>query len=402
MYLFRSIKRYLAWLVIAGFIAAVAAFLLLLVLHNRPVTLPVPTGPYGVGRVEYDWLDPSRPETLTADPNDYRELTVWVWYPTDGTPDTVAPYWPSDWINGRNKEISIFSLLTQNLKTVQAHAVENAPLSAISQTYPVLLFQPGLGPTIGDYSTLVEGLASAGYIVVGSNPTYSANVVVFEDGRIVDGSDAGNVPDNASPERARDILNRLMPIWVRDDAFVLDQLAQLNAHDPGGLLNGRMALDKVGVWGHSFGGAAAAQFCSQDARCQAGVNLDGYPYGDVVQTGLPQPFLFIWSQPPDPDDPLWQQAQKDAEAVQTIQPHEGYQIMINGMRHFNFADFALFYNPVLKVEGLFGTIDGRRGLHIAQVYMQAFFDYKMRGQETHLFDGPSAEYPEVQFGLSTN
>ena len=390
-------------MVLIGGVGVTAVFILVLsYLHNQPVTLPVPGGPYGVGRVEYDWLDGSRPETLTADTADLRELTVWVWYPTDELPEAVGPYWPADWVEARTNEVGVLSLLTQNLAVVSGHAIENAPLATTAKSYPVLLFQPGLGPAIGDYSTLAEGLASAGYIVVGSNPTYSANVVFFEDGRVVRGSEMGNVPDTAAPDEARAILNRLLPVWTGDDAFVLDRLTQLNANDPTGLWTGHLNLDEVGVWGHSFGGAAAAQFCAQDNRCRAGVNLDGYPYGDVVETSLSQPFLFIWSQPLNPDDPGWQQAQADAQAVQTNQPHEGYQISITGMGHFNFIDFVLFYNPVLKVRGIFGAIDGRRGLHIVLTYMQDFFDHTLRQQETPMFDGPSVEYPEVQYGSRLN
>src|SRR5262249_45264951 len=45
------------------------------------VELPRPSGSYGVGRVSYDWVDSSRPETLSKTPNAQRELVVDVWYP---------------------------------------------------------------------------------------------------------------------------------------------------------------------------------------------------------------------------------------------------------------------------------------------------------------------------------
>ncbi len=45
--------------------------------------LPVPTGPYGIGRIAYDWTDAKRPDRLAADPQHSRELMVYLWYPIE-------------------------------------------------------------------------------------------------------------------------------------------------------------------------------------------------------------------------------------------------------------------------------------------------------------------------------
>jgi predicted dienelactone hydrolase len=48
----------------------------------RPATqspLPAPTGPYQVGRTEFDWVDPSRPDPES--PSGHREIVVCLWYP---------------------------------------------------------------------------------------------------------------------------------------------------------------------------------------------------------------------------------------------------------------------------------------------------------------------------------
>ena len=52
---------------------------------------------------------------------------------------------------------------------------------------------------------------------------------------------------------------------------------------------GRLDLDKIGAVGHSLGGASAAQFCHDDARCAAGVDMDGRLFGTVVTEGAPAP-----------------------------------------------------------------------------------------------------------------
>jgi hypothetical protein len=43
--------------------------------------MPLPAGPFGIGRVGYDWTDDSRQEDQSADPKAHRELMVSFWYP---------------------------------------------------------------------------------------------------------------------------------------------------------------------------------------------------------------------------------------------------------------------------------------------------------------------------------
>ena len=63
--------------------------------------LPVPSGPFGIGRVGYDWADPSRPDQYSSDPKAHRKLMVYFWYPTsEKSADVKGPYLPvlSGWI----------------------------------------------------------------------------------------------------------------------------------------------------------------------------------------------------------------------------------------------------------------------------------------------------------------
>ena len=52
---------------------------------------------------------------------------------------------------------------------------------------------------------------------------------------------------------------------------------------------------RLGAVGHSFGGAQALQFCHDDARCRAAIDLDGIPFGSVVADGLFKPAMFLLS-----------------------------------------------------------------------------------------------------------
>lgn len=61
--------------------------------------------------------------------------------------------------------------------------------------------------------------------------------------------------------------------------FMRPGAARLNASDPSGRFLGRLNLQRVGVFAHSLGGATALQFCHDDPRCKAGIDVDGLPLG---------------------------------------------------------------------------------------------------------------------------
>src|SRR5262245_29588018 len=58
--------------------------------------LPAPTGPYAVGRTEFDWVDSSRPDSDS--PSEHREIAVWLWYPASPrNPSEAAEWMPGKW-----------------------------------------------------------------------------------------------------------------------------------------------------------------------------------------------------------------------------------------------------------------------------------------------------------------
>ncbi|MGZ3638934.1 MAG: alpha/beta hydrolase family protein [Ktedonobacterales bacterium] len=353
--------------------------------RSAQVTLPAPTGPYAVGRTLYDWIDPSRAETFAPKPGAHRELMVWVWYPATPPPDAhTAPYLPETWAQVVDDDW-VRSGLTQRASSISTHSFADAPLSAAQASYPVLIMQPGMGRIPPDYTVLAESLASHGYIVVGITPTYSSSTVVFPDGRVV----------HAVPEAADSAdLNQLVTVWAADVHFVLGQLDQLTT-TPQNRWTGRLDLTRLGFFGHSFGGASAAEACRLESRCKAALDIDGDPYGAVVQTGLRQPLMFLLSEPSQQDRAS--SGYRDILALYQHMRGNAYEVTIRGAKHDNFLDLAVCFAPVLKIAGGLGSIDGRRGLAITNAYIQAFFDTSLSQGNTPLLGGPSTAYPEVQF-----
>jgi len=386
---------------------------------TRIAVLPAPTGPYAVGRTLYDWVDALREEPFApasgnskASPpgtahtkSAHRELMVWLWYPAVADANARrAAYLPGAW--GQAVERARGLYLWQRPSSVEAHAVAQAPLSPAQPSYPILIFTPGYGRVPTDYTALAEDLASHGYVVAGIANTYSAPVVVFPDGRAAVRTPQGAL-DESSLASETLTANRLLMVWSADAIFVMNQLEGLDS-DPASPFQGRLDVTRIGLLGHSLGGATAAEVCSRDTRCQAGVDLDGELFGDVVKVGLRAPFMFILSEPttlPRIVTRLLPRRARQSESAQAAAAREfnavyqdsqaGYEVTLRGTRHFNFSDAALLFSPLMHFGGMLGPIDGQRGLAVTRDYVLAFFNQYLNHQNSPLLAGPSTAYPEV-------
>jgi predicted dienelactone hydrolase len=393
----RGLKLALALLILG--LLLVGGYIGVLAISRASIqALPAPAGPYAVGRMELDWSDPTRVDPLAKQPDIPRELAIWVWYPSQAdAASQPAPYFPPAWAQARNQDQGIGILIERQLTKIRNHSYENAALDRTQPTYPVLIMEPGLGPAIPDYTVLAENLASHGYIVVGINPTYSSNLVVFPDGRVVTRSEQGTIPDNASRTQAEQIADQLISVWVKDVVFVMNRLEAANASSASPFYQ-RLELAHLGVFGHSFGGATAILVCQQDPRCKAGANLDGTPFGSGKNAPIQVPFLLMsedYSGGCDLDCSEFRQTAKFGPAGAV------YDLSVQGARHFNFSDLPLrmvpAVRPLFHAVGLIGSIDPARGEEITSEYLLAFFDRYLENRDGRLLDGPSPEYPEVQF-----
>jgi dienelactone hydrolase len=250
-----------------------------------------------------------------------------------------------------------------------------------------------------DYSTLAEDLASHGYVVVGFDAPYRTQVVVFPDGREVPRARENDLECAQGVEQER-LAERLLAAWVGDTAFVLDRLERLNAGDPADKFTDRLDLTRVGMFGHSLGGATAAQFCHDDPRCKAGIDIDGAPRGEVVQAGIRQPFMFLLSDHGNASDPDSRRIRADIQSIYDRLPRQGQaRVAIRGAHHFGFSDNAVLKSQILlgafRAAGLIG-LDGSRQLAVTAYCVRSFFDTHLKGKGTLPSNFVSPDYPELQ------
>jgi hypothetical protein len=165
--------------------------------------------------------------------------------------------------------VLLTQFLTRDLSRVRTHGVRDVAVSREYPSYPVVLMRAGLATLTTGYTSLAEDLASHGYVVVGVDAPYRSSVVVFPDGKVITRAPQNNA-DLVSWSEQEQLANKLVRAWSADMGFALDELEQLNTSDPSGRFLGRLDMQRVGVFGHSLGGATSLQFCHDDSRCKAG------------------------------------------------------------------------------------------------------------------------------------
>jgi dienelactone hydrolase len=298
-----------------------------------------------------------------------------------------AEYLPRFWREASDEQASwlLKTFLWRNPARVRAHSLDNVAIAPDHAPYPVVVFRSGIGASSVDYTAIVEDLASHGYIVVSADAPYSTWSVVMPDGRVIHKTDQGNPGDAAITETERSrLLEDLLEVWTADSRFLLDQIQRLNAGDPLGRFTGRIDLDAIGMAGHSFGGATAAQVCHVDTRCRAGIDLDGALYGTVARDGVGKPFLFLLS---DRGDTLAPEDSTIAGVIRSVarrDPEDDLILTLIGADHFTFSNVPLVQSRILRsmlaaLGGPGGRLDPRIGLATTVRYVLQFFDVHLRG-----------------------
>jgi predicted dienelactone hydrolase len=343
------VRRWFRRVVYALTAVGMAVMLVLWVEHRSPAELLVPSGPLPLGRASYTWPD----------------MTGWVWYPAavtapadDYLPSTVRITW-------ERARPGFINFLTRDLSRVRAHSARGVAVSPSQPAYPVVVMRAGAAGSSLNYSSLAEDLASHGYVVVGLDIPAIGNPEQC---------------DGRSDEEA--CATRIMEPLVGGIGRAIGYVEQLSMADD--RFRSKLDLAKIGVFGHSFGGAQAAQFCAQDDRCRAGIDIDGRPFGSVITTGIPVPFMFLLADHSADVDVVSQRIMGELQAIYDRQPRDSrLRAYIRGSHHFTFSDdgallkSALFRGLLRAGAGL--RLNGRRQVELTAYAVRVFFDAHLKG-----------------------
>ncbi|PHQ51429.1 alpha/beta hydrolase [Streptomyces cinnamoneus] len=346
--------------------------------------LPEPTGAHAVGRSTLHLVDRDRPDPWVPEAGP-RELMVDVYYPARAHTGRQAPY-------ATTEEIRLF-LKDRGL----TGAVDPGVLSSTrtnSRTdarpeggrHPLVVLSPGFSVSRYTQTVLAEELASRGYVVATVDHAYESAGTAFPGGRVltcVACEKAQTPADFRAAARGR----------AEDISFVVDRLTGPRpAWRYAGLIDDR----RIGVAGHSMGGASAASAMARDDRLKAGLNMDGGFRDPVPAGGLDgRPFLLLGT-----DDATHRPHGTDTTWDEAWQRLDGWKrwLTVSGSVHFSFCDMAWLTGQLgLPLADPPPPLSGSRATDIVRAYAGAFFDQHLRGVPQPLLDGPDPAHPEVRF-----
>ena len=358
------------------------------------VKFNMPSGPHAAGTLGMEVTDYARTEDAFPREQKPRRLIVQFWYPALKTgKEKRAVYHPNpDHFNREVAELfsSIPQVLLKRLSGSTTNALVNAPLSSSENKYPVLVFSHGMDGMRFLNTFQMEELASHGYIVVSIEHSFAATGTVFSDG-----SGGGYIPYERMEDEA--YANAMVNKWSADQVFVINCLEKLNQQRDS-MFYSKLNMDELGVFGFSFGGAVSTNTLVLDKRIKAGVNIDGFYYGENYTSGFEQPFMEIRSQPAAPDKvsekelamshltrERWKYIWIDEWNKRlNAYARKGYfSYTVNGANHFSFCDLPL----IAPFQWLLAPKAGR--IHqLTNEYTLAFFNKQLKGIDTSLLLEP--------------
>jgi len=359
-----------------------------------------------VGRTQFHWTDEKRMELETRIPDDRRDLMVYLFYPAERNDRSVrAQYMPdAEVMRGEWKDDQI-----ARLREVQTHSQQDSPIARGRRPFPVVIFAPGGGQKALSYTTLLEDLASHGYIVAAIDPPYNAAAVRFPNGKVLrrlpPAERGWETPKNRD-DMPR-IYEQMVIHWARDMSFVLDRLADLNKE--GSRFARMIDTQRVGAFGHSRGGQAAGKVRLLDPRFLAGLNIDGNIRGrpfppDANGAGGSQPFLWLEKQLPWPTekdfqdmglshaqfDDMWANGDRLLQSIATRSTR--VVIARPGIDHLDFGDTAIL-DAALGADDRAGKL---RTLDVARLVTRYFFDAHLKGAKGENLPALAKKYPEIE------
>ncbi|MFJ7732867.1 alpha/beta hydrolase family protein [Lysinibacillus sp. NPDC097231] len=335
----------IVWKTIITILALVFAFAPTIVFPQHPS--PKVTGEYEVATATDTYIDKNRIEEFT-DKGDNRFVNVEFWYPKKG-----------------------------------------------DGTYPLLVFSHGaMGIKISNRSTYTE-LASHGYVVVSIDHPYHSFYTRSEDGTVaMVSSDFRQEFEKYtnkgvySNEEKYNIIQKWMKLRTDDMNFVIDTILTKAKSDNDPIYQ-HINTEKIGVFGHSMGGASSVWLDRERNDISAVVNIDSPFFSELVykkemddfvasSKDFTTPLLNIYS------DDVWGQLESNSILIANNPKNEhfkeAYTVHLQGAKHLSLTDLPLF-SPILAniLQGGKADIDQSYCIETENELILEFFNYELKG-----------------------
>ena len=341
--------------IVVGIVAivALAAVLLKSKLFPAYEGLPV-SGDFAIETMTFTWEDESRIETY-SDSGENRALTVGFWYPEE---------------EGK---------------------------------YPLVVFSHGaFGVIESNFSTYTE-LASNGYVVASIGHPYHAMYVEDVNGKttFMDMdffkqvyTDNGGEYSEEAERKQYELSKEWMELRSADMNFVLDTILEKASEDGRDKEKLFTLIDtgKIGLMGHSMGGATAVQLGRKREDITAVIDLEGTMLGEYV--GFENGYE-IYNEEPYPIPVLdvnSKAVREDIKALEAEHPGWKYvndylgenaadyrEVIFNGAGHLNYTDLPLIAPPLAAMLGV-GDVDAAECLKNVNEVVLSYFNFYLKGE----------------------
>ena len=407
------------------------------------IDLPQPTGPYKVGVQDFELTDENRIGVHPVAPDEPRRLAVRVWYPVEDTEGYPRiPYYSALEAETTARDLGevtpLGPMFFPYLHYSKTNSHRGAPIPASLEDLPVVMFSHGYRGFKGQNASLMEELASHGYLAFAMQHTFDSSATVFPNGDVAlmdpalveevneyrrtlategyaqEVIDVWTNPDLAQRRAAHLARNELptsarlvrfsAQVWVDDRVFLLDALEHGAVPDAVADVVAAGNYAHTGAMGMSFGGSTASAVCMVDRRCAAVVNIDGEDrHAITFNRGMTAPMLsyrtdvnFFVRQMPGGEDAEGQNLvdfSYERHETAGLRP-DLYRIRMTDVSHYMATDFGIFLarhgNPFTK--SLFGLMDGAVASSINNDIVLSFFDEHLRDRS----DRENGAFPESQ------
>jgi dienelactone hydrolase len=308
---------------------------------------PKVTGDYKVGTATYTYIDKNRLEEFTGN-EENRYVNVEFWYPEN--------------VEGK---------------------------------YPLLVFSHGAYGIKASNTSTYNELASHGYVVVSIDHPYHSFYTSTEDGTkafINTGYNSEisilNKEGIYTNEELYGLIQKWMKLRTDDMNFVIDTILEKAKSDENPIYQ-QINTEKIGVFGHSMGGAASVWLGRDRNDIRAVVNIDAPFFSELVyekekdvfaasSADYTTPLLNIYS------DDVWGQLETNSlyTANKTKNEHfkEVYTTHFKGAKHLSLTDLPLF-SPILAnlLQGGKADIESYYSIETENELILKFFDYELKG-----------------------
>jgi predicted dienelactone hydrolase len=328
--------------------------------------LPLHTGSFHVGSTTRLFTDSSRSNRYSIKTNS--SFVAQFWYPSA----PQAGLFPAPYIEAplRNLALAYYSDVGLSVSSVLlSNAVGHSLLDSelLPGPWPVVIFSHGYQCFRTMDTDIMEDLASQGYITVAVDHA-DASFSLLPDGRVVHGN---------APALPLTPAQNIAAIESRkaDIQFLLQEIARLNDEDL--FFHRSFNLDRIGMFGHSFGGAITADICASETRVKAGLSLDGGGHTNLLALTIDKPFLIASG---DDSNSVMLPFREDLRRLYDQLSRDAYWFQLTSAAHWDFVE-APWLAPALQTAKL------RRAITL-RAFISSFFNKYLKALDNHLLDQP--------------